>query len=138
MIAQGAYFLSQGEGTWGDGTVIQFHEIGNFSAVLEKWIDFYIQSKKFQYVAGILEIINKKGRAIDLYSDLFFMICMVENLIGQQQIAKVDEAQKSQQIEQINKALEILKENNFSKEVLEQYRKSLEYGISAPTTYEIL
>lgn len=111
------------------GIAIRFWEIDNFSAVLEKWIDFYIQNKDFQYVSNILEIINKKEQAFHLYSDLFFMICMVENLIEQQQIAKIDKVEQSQQIDKINEALHILADNNFPNEVLQKYKESLEYGI---------
>lgn len=111
------------------GIVIQFQQIGNFSAILEKWIDFYIQNKDFQYISNILEIINKKEQAFHLYSDLFFMICMVENLIEQQQIAKINKVEQSQQIDKINEALHILADNNFPTEVLQKYKESLEYGI---------
>lgn len=112
------------------GIAIQFWEIDNFSAVLEKWIDFYIQNKDFQYVPSILDIINKKGQTIHLYLDIFLLISMIEGFVEQQQFVKIDEETVKKQTDRIDKAIKILSQNHFSNEELQQYKNSLEYGIT--------
>nr|WP_024112389.1 hypothetical protein [Helicobacter pylori] len=69
------------------GIAIDFQRIDNFSAILEKWIDFYI-NRGFQ-LASILDIINKKDPTIHLYSDMFVLISMIESFLNKPQQTKL-------------------------------------------------
>lgn len=111
------------------GVSIHFFQMENFSVILEKWIEFYIQNKNFHYVSNILEVINRKDQTFHLYSDLLFLIGMLENFIEQQKIAKIDEEISSQQIKRVNLAIEILEKNGFSNKELYQYRENLMFSI---------
>ncbi|GAA8447167.1 hypothetical protein HpNP61_11600 [Helicobacter pylori] len=69
------------------GIAIDFQRIDNFSAILEKWIDFYI-NRGFQ-LESILDIINKKDPTIHLYSDMFVLISMIESFLNKPQQTKL-------------------------------------------------
>ncbi|WRC72343.1 hypothetical protein E5K94_04120 [Helicobacter pylori] len=69
------------------GIAIDFQRIDNFSAILEKWIDFYI-NRGFQ-LESILDIINKKDPIIHLYSDMFVLISMIESFLNKPQQTKL-------------------------------------------------
>ncbi|GAA8476639.1 hypothetical protein KKKH31_01420 [Helicobacter pylori] len=69
------------------GIAINFQRIDNLSAILEKWIDFYI-NRDFQ-LESILDIINKKDPTIHLYSDMFVLISMIESFLNKPQQTKL-------------------------------------------------
>ncbi|GAA8927297.1 hypothetical protein BTM233_08950 [Helicobacter pylori] len=72
------------------GIAIDFQRIDNFSAILEKWIDFYINrvNRGFQ-LESILDIINKKDPIIHLCSDMFVLISMIESFLNKPQQTKL-------------------------------------------------
>ncbi|GAA8372330.1 hypothetical protein KVK40_03270 [Helicobacter pylori] len=69
------------------GIAIDFQRIDNFSAILEEWIDSYI-NRGFQ-LESILDIINKKDPTIHLYSDMFVLISMIESFLNKPQQTKL-------------------------------------------------
>ncbi|WQW24175.1 hypothetical protein KVL47_03365 [Helicobacter pylori] len=73
------------------GIAIDFQRIDNFSAILEKWIDFCIKNDRGFQLESILDIINKKDPIIHLYSDMFALISMIESFLKKSQQTKLHE-----------------------------------------------
>lgn len=118
------------------GITIRFWEIDNFSAVLERWIDFYIQNKDSQYVPSILDIINKKEQTIHLYSDLLLLVSMIEGFIGKQGIIKKTDSEQQAKLDELDNAIQLLKKSSFSEKTAKQYKNIIKSRITNATLRE--
>lgn len=118
------------------GIAIRFWEIDNFFAVLERWIDFYIQNKDSQYVPSILDIINKKEQNIHLYSDLLLLVSMIEGFIGKQGIIKKADSEQQAKLDELDNAIQLLKKSNFSAEMANEYKRIIKNKITNTTLRE--